>query len=320
MKAIASILILTGLAGVSFAQKKDTTESGSKVSRAEPAAKCANLLPGKVETMPAPKFPAEARTAKIGGAVEVTVRIDAAGRVAEIEKIDGNQALHGAAIEAAMKARFSPTLCDGRPTAITGVLSYNFIPLAPNERYFSPATIDGFKDIAKGSLYYEAILDLTDNYKIAFGYGDRNYYPDLPMSRGDLAHQLRLTLDFLQKQAAAAKVDPRNGFRDLNPKRIKATDRIEFADPKAAYVESMTILLRTYNVSLFDEKNEFDGRSAVRRGELILTWRLLFGDDSIPVNFEEPETESRVLSRGEFALFLQESLRVLIYKLLPVAQ
>ncbi|MBK8148912.1 MAG: TonB family protein [Acidobacteria bacterium] len=320
-RLIIFLFVAVGFAplGVS-AQKKEKVETASQVLRAEASTKCTRLEIGKVESMPAPKYPSEARSAKIGGAVDVTVWIDETGRVTEVKTIDGPRALHGVTVEAALKARFAPTLCDNRPARITGVLSYSFIPLAPNERYFVARNIDDFKDVSKESPYYEAILDLTENYRITFGYGDRNFYPDLPMPLGDFAHSLRLTLDLLRKQAAIAKVDPANVYRPMNPRRVTIEDRFEFADPNAAYVESIKILVRDHQVSLFDEKNEFKGRDVIRRGELISIWKGVFGDDAIPVNFEEKDTENRVLSRGEFALFLQESMRVLTYKLLPVSE
>jgi TonB family protein len=268
--------------------------------------------------MPAPKYPAEALAAKIGGAVEVFVNVDETGKVTAIEKIEGPQALQGAAREVAMKARFAPALCESRPVRISGVLSYNFIPHSPDERYFAAESIDAFKDVSKNSPYYEAILDLTDNYHVTFGYGDGNYYPDLPMSRGEFAHSLRLTLDFLKRQAAAAKVDPRNAYRDANPLKLPIDGKVESENPKSAYADSLAALLRDYNVSLFDSKNEFDGRATIRCGGLIAIWKQIFGDDAIPVNFDAVENENRVLSRGEFALFLQESMRILTYKLLPV--
>ncbi|HNQ15544.1 MAG TPA: S-layer homology domain-containing protein [Pyrinomonadaceae bacterium] len=317
MKGIVFIMVVLALSATVLAQKKSKVEGSVRPGQNAGNVKCATFTIGTIESMPAPKYPSEALNLKVGGVVEVTVTIAENGKVLEVEKIAGNSALHGAAAEAAMKARFSPTICNGEPARISGILSYNFIPLAPNERFFTAKSIDEFKDISKAIASYEAILDLTDNYKIAFGYGDRNYYPELPIPRGDFAHQLRLTLDFLKRQAEIAKVDSRNAFSDLNPKRITPENRIEFADPKAAFVDSIRTLLKDYNVSLFDAKNEFDGREAMRRGEIVAIWQGIFGEDAVPVNFMSPGTENEVVLRGEFAIFLQESLRVLTYKLLP---
>lgn len=317
LNRLALIVIVLATSVTVFGQKKAKVEGSVRSARNAGVVKCATISIGRIESMPAPKYPPDALNSKIGGVVDVTVKLDESGKVIEIEKITGNSALHGAAAEAAMKARFSVTMCDGKPARISGTLSYNFIPLAPNERYFTARTIDEFKDISKTIPAYEAILDLTDNYKIAFGYGDRNYYPELPVPHGDFAHQLRLTLDFLKRQAEIAMVDPRTVYTDLNPKGIKPDNRIDFADPKSAYVDSIRALLKDYNVSLFDAKNEFDGREAMRRGEIVAIWNGIFGEDAVPVNFMSAGTENEVVSRGEFAIFLQESLRVLTYKLLP---
>ncbi len=317
MRTTFVFILLTLATLPSLAQSKGKVENGSGLSRAATAGKCGRLAIGKVESMPSPKYPADAREAKIGGAVDVTVAIDENGRVTAVEKISGPPLLHGAAVEAAMKARFAQTLCDNRPVRISGVLSYNFIPLAPGDRFFVAENIDAFRDVSRDSPYFEAILDLTENYRIAFGYGDRNYYPDLPMPRGDFAHQLRLTLEFLRMRATDAGIATDRLYRASNPKRIDAGDKIRFSERDAAYSDSIVVLLRNFDISLFDDRDEFDGRTAVRRGEVISIWKRVFGDDVIPVNFEQPETADRVISRGEFALFLQESMRILTYKLLP---
>lgn len=41
--------------------------------------------------------------------------------------ISGNPLLRQAAINAAMQARFSPTLLMGEPVKVTGVITYNFV-------------------------------------------------------------------------------------------------------------------------------------------------------------------------------------------------
>lgn len=311
--------VLIGLAAVSAAaQRKTKVETGQTLGRTATASNCAQLVPGKVQSMPAPRYPEEARSAKIGGPVEVTVKVDETGRVTEIVKIDGPRALHGSAGDAALKSRFAPTLCDNRPVAVNGTLTYNFIPYAPYEKYYIPDSVDGFRDISRDSPYFEAILDLTDNYRIAFGYGDRSFYPDFPMPKGDLAYQLQLTLDFLKRLADDAKVNPGNAYRDWNPRRLSVDDRIEFGDANAPYANALVILLKNYNISLFNERNEFDDREPVRSGELIALWKGVFGDEAVPVNFDASVQPDRVMTRGEFALFLHESMRVLTYKLLPV--
>lgn len=71
-------------------------------------------------------YPPAARAARIQDTVEVEVVIDVNGNVASARAVSGNPLLRKAATEAAMQWKFRPTLLNGRPTQITGVLSFNF--------------------------------------------------------------------------------------------------------------------------------------------------------------------------------------------------
>jgi TonB family protein len=64
---------------------------------------------------------------KYGGKVRVRVIVDETGKVISAEIEDGRIELRRPALEAARKARFKPTLIEGKPVQITGLLSYMFV-------------------------------------------------------------------------------------------------------------------------------------------------------------------------------------------------
>ena len=51
--------------------------------------------------------------------------------------------------------------------------------------------------------------------------------------------------------------------------------------------------------------------------EVIEIWRGIFGEEALPVNFLTPKDQDKKMTRGDFALFLKETLDVLTYKILP---
>jgi TonB family protein len=86
------------------------------------------VVTGKALRMPKPEYPAAARSRRAAGAVAVRVVIDEKGDVFTAEAITGHPLLQPAAVEAACKAKFSPTAVDGSAVRITGVITYNFVP------------------------------------------------------------------------------------------------------------------------------------------------------------------------------------------------
>lgn len=314
----AVLLVAVTISNVQ-AQKKPEVQVLPKTSPESVTKTCKTLVLGKIVNNPKPDYPAKARNAFIGGTVEVTVKIDEKGKVTEIEKVNGNTALQGAAVAAALKAKFSPTYCDGFEARISGVIVYNFLPYPFTDSYFAPAKIEDFTDITKDSPLYETLLDLTENYKLAYGFSDKRFRAAAPVSRGDFAHSLRLTLDLLSERARLAGKLPREIglFFPLNPKAINSFDKIAGLDAKQPFTESVKTLLLKYDISLLDAQNKFQGNQPLTNNELIELWTAIFGAEAVSVNFEKNPNVDRIITRGEFALFLQESLRVLTYKVLP---
>ena len=62
----------------------------------------------------------------MSGTVVVEVLIDERGKVTQARALSGHPMLQQAAVNAARLARFTPTLLDGQPVAITGTINYAF--------------------------------------------------------------------------------------------------------------------------------------------------------------------------------------------------
>ncbi|HEV7396332.1 MAG TPA: energy transducer TonB [Pyrinomonadaceae bacterium] len=82
-------------------------------------------LNSKAIELPDPVLPQGAP--KYGGKVRVRVIVDETGKVISAEIEDGRIELRRPALEAARKARFKPSLIEGKPVQITGLLSYLFV-------------------------------------------------------------------------------------------------------------------------------------------------------------------------------------------------
>lgn len=86
-----------------------------------------DLVPGKALKKVQPKYPKEAKKARVTGTVQVKVVVDEKGKVAKADAISGEPLLHQAAEKAALKWRFEPTLLFGKPVKVSALLTFNFI-------------------------------------------------------------------------------------------------------------------------------------------------------------------------------------------------
>jgi len=84
------------------------------------------VLNGKALSLPAPLYPQVAVRARTGGKVEVEVIIDENGKVISAQAVSGPPSLRDAAVDAARRARFSPTKLSGAPVKVVGLINYNF--------------------------------------------------------------------------------------------------------------------------------------------------------------------------------------------------
>lgn len=109
------------------AEEKDKTADARAAAQNEKHGPVsAGVLNGKALSLPKPDYPADARTAGVDGVVVIQVTVDEQGNVTEARAISGPKILQEPSVNAAFQAKFSPTLVEGAPVKVTGVIVYNF--------------------------------------------------------------------------------------------------------------------------------------------------------------------------------------------------
>lgn len=84
------------------------------------------VLNGTAISLPQPVYPEPAKRTRTSGMVTVEVILDETGKVLSAQATAGPTLLREAAVQAAMKARFSPTKLSGQPVKVSGVINYKF--------------------------------------------------------------------------------------------------------------------------------------------------------------------------------------------------
>jgi protein TonB len=106
------------------------TGSGGEANDAARAKKrgpiSGGVLNGKAISLPQPDYPAVAKAAGATGTVVVRITIDEQGNVISAQVVSGPQPLQQASVNAALQAKFAPTLLVGEPVQVTGIITYNF--------------------------------------------------------------------------------------------------------------------------------------------------------------------------------------------------
>src|SRR5687768_4101327 len=87
----------------------------------------AGVLDAKAVSKPQPPYPPLAKAARAFGTVNVQVTVDETGKVVSASAVSGHPLLRQAAVAAARQARLAPTLLNGEPVRVSGVLTYNFV-------------------------------------------------------------------------------------------------------------------------------------------------------------------------------------------------
>jgi periplasmic protein TonB len=85
------------------------------------------VLVSKAISLPQPPYPPIARQIRAQGPVSVQILVDEQGKVISAQAMSGSPTLLAAAKEAAMRARFTPTLLSGKPVKVQGTIIYNFV-------------------------------------------------------------------------------------------------------------------------------------------------------------------------------------------------
>lgn len=86
-----------------------------------------SMLIAKVVSLPPPAYPIMAKQTRTQGPVHIQILVDEQGRVISAQIVSGHPMLNPAAKDAAMRARFTPTVLNGQPVKIQGVITYNFV-------------------------------------------------------------------------------------------------------------------------------------------------------------------------------------------------
>ncbi|MDM7923293.1 MAG: energy transducer TonB [Pyrinomonadaceae bacterium] len=93
----------------------------------EPAVINGGVVDGRALSLPKPAYPVLARANRAQGTLKVSILIDENGKVIAAGTENGHPLLHESARDAACKARFSPTLVEGKPVRVSGVLTYHYV-------------------------------------------------------------------------------------------------------------------------------------------------------------------------------------------------
>jgi TonB family protein len=126
---------LNGVQPPSATLSNSTSPNSDKVSLATDAPAPAprifkpvsgGVLNGKALSLPVPVYPQIAMRARTSGKVEVEVIVDENGKVISAQAVSGPAPLREAAVDAAKRARFSPTKLSGAPVKVAGLINYNF--------------------------------------------------------------------------------------------------------------------------------------------------------------------------------------------------
>lgn len=88
--------------------------------------KSGGVLNGQAVDLPKPVYPQIAKNAHATGVVTVQVLIDETGKVVSAQAVSGHPLLKAAAVQAAFRARFTPTYLSQQPVKVSGVITYNF--------------------------------------------------------------------------------------------------------------------------------------------------------------------------------------------------
>ena len=84
------------------------------------------VLNGTALNLPPPTYPEAAKRMRTQGVVSVDVILDETGKVVAANASSGPTILREAAVQAALRAKFSPTKLSGQPVKVSGVINYKF--------------------------------------------------------------------------------------------------------------------------------------------------------------------------------------------------
>jgi TonB family protein len=107
---------------------KSSAPAGASVGSAPPNEQPVDVgsLIDKATQRVNPSYPQVAKTTRITGVVKVYLEIDETGAVASVQRTDGPPLLRQAAVDAARRWKFHPTVIGGQPVRVLGFINFNF--------------------------------------------------------------------------------------------------------------------------------------------------------------------------------------------------
>ena len=118
---------LAEMRNVSFVSNPKVNVENAPSPPAQPARMVTGgVLNGSALNLPAPVYPEAARRMRTSGVVEVEVVIDENGKVVSAKAISGPVIFRDNAVQAALRAKFTPSKLSGQPVKVTGKIVYNF--------------------------------------------------------------------------------------------------------------------------------------------------------------------------------------------------
>ncbi len=103
------------------------TMVGSAADPSDPNLIRGGVINGKAVHLVTPVYPGIARASHATGEVQVQVLIGTEGDVIAAQVVSGHPLLRAAAIRAARESKFTPTLLEGKPVMVNGIIIYNFV-------------------------------------------------------------------------------------------------------------------------------------------------------------------------------------------------
>ena len=85
------------------------------------------VLNGLALRLGRPTYPAEARSGRVSGSVDVRVTISEEGKVVHACAVSGNLLLWQSSEAAAYGSEFAPTMLDGKPVRVTGIITSKYV-------------------------------------------------------------------------------------------------------------------------------------------------------------------------------------------------
>jgi protein TonB len=107
---------------------KETTPPPAPIPVKSPTQRLAStVLASKAISLPQPQYPQLAKQIHVEGTVAVQILVGENGKVISAQAVSGHPMLTRAAADAALRALFTPTLLNGQPVKVQGVITYNFV-------------------------------------------------------------------------------------------------------------------------------------------------------------------------------------------------